>query len=364
MADDDEGCGAEHVPGCGENPMKTIRSRAILLAVTVFCCPIGSAAADAVADFYRGKVLEIDVGTGVGGGYDANARLVARHLGRFIPGNPTIVVKNIAGGGGLTAANVLYNVARRDGTVIATFSNSMITEPLLGAGQAKFDPAKFIWLGSASREDGICVAAETSGVRSWSDLLQKELYVGTAAPGTTTYMYPIMLRNMFGAKFKPVFGYPDAGQIALAIERGEVQSVCQTYSSLKVQRAAWLRDGVIHPLIALGLNRIPDFPDLPSVMEFAKETQQQQVLKLILAPTLAGRPFVGPPEVPEDRASALADAFAAMTQDNRFLEEAQRSRMDVEPVSGSQIDTLVKQIYALPADVIVETKRVVTAAER
>jgi tripartite-type tricarboxylate transporter receptor subunit TctC len=344
--------------------MRTWGLRSALLVTMLLCCAGGSASADAVADFYRGKIVEIDVGTGVGGGYDANARLVARHLGRFIPGNPTIIVKNIAGGGGLSAANILYNVSRRDGSIIGTFSNSMITEPLLGAGQAKFDPAKFIWLGSASREDGICVAAESSGVRSWGDLLQKELYVGTAAPGTTTYMYPIMLRNMFGAKFKPVFGYPDGGQIALALERGEVQSICQTYSSMKVQRGTWLRDHVVNPLIALGLNRIPDLPDLPSVMEFAKETQQQQVLKLILAPTLAGRPFMAPPEVPADRAGALAKAFTAMTQDERYIEDAHRSKMDIEPTSGEQIDALVKQIYALPPDVIAETKRVVTTADR
>ncbi len=334
------------------------------LAVLHLSLAAGGARADAVADFYRGKIIEIDVGTGVGGGYDANARLVARHLGRFVPGNPTIIVKNIAGGGGLNAANILYNVSRRDGTIIGTFSNSMITEPLLGAGQAKFDPAKFIWLGSASREDGICVAAASSSVRSWSDLLQKELYVGTAAPGTTTYMYPIMLRNMFGAKFKPVFGYPDGGQIALAIERGEVQSICQTYSSLKVQRGAWLRDHTVYPLIALGLNRIPDLPDLPSVMEFAKETRQQQVLKLILAPTLAGRPFVAPPDVPADRAGALAKALTDMTRDDRYLDDAQRLKMDIEPASGEQIDALVKQIYALPPEVIAETKRVVTTADR
>lgn len=316
-----------------------------------------------MADFYRGKVVEIDVGTGIGGGYDANARLAARHLGRFIPGNPTIIVKNVAGGGGLTAANLLYNVARRDGTILGTFSNSMITEPLLGAGQARFDPAKFIWLGSASREDGICVAEKSSGVRSWSDLLREELYVGTAAPGTTTYMYPIMLKNMFGARFKPVFGYPDAGQIALAIERGEVQSVCQTYSSLKVQRGAWLRDRTVNPLVALGLARIPDLPDLPSVMEFAKTVQQQEVLKLILAPTLAGRPFMLPPDVPADRANALGEAFMAMTKDSRFLEDASRLKMDIEPVSGDEIGNVVKQIYALSPDVITETKRVVTSAD-
>jgi tripartite-type tricarboxylate transporter receptor subunit TctC len=331
------------------------------MAILGFAGP--GSAADPVADFYHGKTIELAVGTGVGGGYDANARMVARNLGRFIPGNPTVIVDNRPGGGGILAANILFNTAPRDGLVIGTFSNAMITEPLLGTGQAMFEPAKFTWIGSASREDGICVATDSSGTGSWSDLLHKELIVGTAAPGTTTYMYPIMLKNMFGAKFKPVSGYADGGQIELALERGEVQSICQTYSSMKVQHADWLRDRLVHPLVALGLSRIRDFPDLPSVTEFAREPQQQQVLKVILAPTLAGRPFVAPPGIPADRALALRNAFTAMTQDDRFLDEARTSKVDVEPTSDRQIDALVQEIYALPADVIAETKRIVSAED-
>jgi tripartite-type tricarboxylate transporter receptor subunit TctC len=334
-----------------------------MLTMGIWCFAGPGAAADAVAEFYHGKTIELDVGTGVGGGYDANARLVARNLGRFIPGNPTIIVNNMPGGGGIRAANILYNSSPRDGLVIGTFSNAMITEPLLGTGQAMFEPVKFTWIGSASREDGICVATDSSGIGSWSDLLHKELIVGTAGPGTTTYMYPIMLKNMFGAKFKPVSGYPDGGQIELALERGEVQSICQTYSSMKVEHPDWLRDHLVHPLVALGLGRIPDFPDLPSVMEFAIDTEQQQVLKVILAPTLAGRPFVAPPDIPPDRTAALRKAFTAMTQDDRFLDEARRSKMDVEPASDRQIDALVKEIYVLPANVIAETKRIVTTED-
>jgi tripartite-type tricarboxylate transporter receptor subunit TctC len=336
---------------------------AALLTTGLLCIGPNRAAADPIADFYHGKTIEIDVGTGVGGGYDANARLVARHLGRFIPGNPTIIVNNVPGGGGIREANLLYNTSPRDGLVIGTFSNAMITEPLLGTGQAKFAPNEFTWIGSASREDGLCAATKTSGVGSWNDLLHKEIIVGTTAPGTTTYMYPFMLKNMFGAKFKPVSGYPDGGQIELALERGEVQSICQTYSSMKVEHPDWLRDHLVEPLVALGFERLADFPDLPSVMELAKETEQQQVLKVILAPTLAGRPFAAPPGIPADRAAALRDAFTAMTKDGGFLDETHRIHMDVEPASAAEIDTLVKQIYALPKNVIEETKRVVTAED-
>ena len=320
----------------------------------------GPGLADPVADFYRGRTIEIDVGTGVGGGYDANARLVARHLERLLPGKPTIIVNNLPGGGGIRAANALFSKSIRDGSVLGTFSNAMITEPLLGGGQALFDPAKFTWIGSASREDGLCLATRSSGVASWSNLLHKEVIVGTAAPGTTTYMYPIMLRNLFGAQFKLVSGYPDGGQIALAIERNEVQAICQTYSSLKIGHPNWLRDQIVQPLIALGFGRIPDLPEVLSVMDLAKTDEQQQVLRVVLAPTLAGRPFVAPPGVPADRVAALRGAFDAMTKDPAFLDEALRLQMDVQPATGVEIEALVKDIYALPKVVIATARRAVT----
>ena len=320
----------------------------------------GPSLADPVADFYRGRTIEIEVGTGPGGGYDANARLVARHLEHLLPGRPTIIVNNLPGGGGIRAANTLFNKSARDGSVLGTFSNAMITEPLLGDGAALFDPAQLTWIGSASREDGLCLATRSSGVASWSSLLQKEVIVGTAAPGTTTYMYPLMLRNLFGARFKLVSGYPDGGQIALAIERDEVQAICQTYSSLKIGHPGWLRDRIVQPLIALGFGRIPDLPEIPSVMDLAKTDEQQQVLKVVLAPTLAGRPFVAPPGVPADRVAALRDAFDAMTKDPAFLDEARRLQMDVQPATGAEIEALVKDIYALPKAVIASTRRVVT----
>ena len=320
------------------------------------------AQAQAVADFYRGRTIELDVGTGVGGGYDANARLVARHLGRFIPGSPAIIVNNLPGGGGIRAANTLFNKSSRDGLVLGTFSNAMITEPLLGAGQAMFAPDKFVWIGSASREDGVCIGARSSGVTTWADLLRTELLVGTTAPGTTTYMYPVMLRSMFGVKFKLVSGYPDGGQIALALQRGEVQSVCQTYSSLKVGHPDWLPSGFVDPIIALGLNRIPDLPAVQSVSELAASAEDAAVLKVVLAPTLAGRPFFAPPEIPPERAQALRSAFTAMVGDTLYLADARRLGMDIEPASGGEIETLVKQVYALPAGVIAKTKAVVSDA--
>jgi tripartite-type tricarboxylate transporter receptor subunit TctC len=325
-----------------------------------FRCVSGAASADEVADFYRGRTIEILVGAGAGGGYDANARFVARQIGRFIPGNPAIVVNNVPGGGGIRLGNLLYNKSPRDGSVIATFSNAMITEPLLGAGQAMFAPDKFTWVGSASREDGICIAANSSGVSSWKELQQRELVIGTAAPGTTTYMYPVLLRNLFGARFRLVAGYPDSGQIALALQRGEVQSVCQTYSSLKVGHPDWLRDRFVQPLIALGLGRIGDLPAVQSAFELAANPEQENMLKVVLAPTLAGRPFAAPPGIPRERANALRDAFSAMVRDPVFLRDAQKLGMDIEPVTGGEMEALVTQIYLLPSDLVAKTRTAVS----
>jgi tripartite-type tricarboxylate transporter receptor subunit TctC len=335
--------------------------------VAAFLLPLLSsttlAHAQPVADFYRGKPLELIVGSGAGGGYDLVARLLARYLGQYVPGQPTVVVNNMEGAGGIRAANFLFNVSPHDGSVIGTFSNAMITEPLMGNGAAKFDPAKLTWIGSVSREDGVCVSWHGSGVESWADLLQTKLIIGTAGPGTTTYTYPTLLRNMFGARFELVSGYPDGNQSSLAMERGEVQSICQTLSSLQTLHPKWLHDGLARPLLLLGLQRNADFPDLPSVMEFAKDPEQQQILKIVLAPTLAGRPFFGPPGIPSDRADALRAAFAAAVKDPALLADAHAQGLDVKPASGAEIATLVSEIYRTPPDEVAALRRMTSPAK-
>ena len=319
--------------------------------------------ADAVSDFYKGRSIEIVVGAGAGGGYDANGRLVARHLGRFVPGNPTVVVTNMPGGGGITAANVLYNVSAREGLVLGTFSNSMLTEPLLGTEVIKFDPSKYTWIGSVSREDGICVTSQASGVVAWGDALTKETIAGTTAPGTTTYVYPTMLNRMFGAKFKLVTGYPDGSSIILALERGEIQTVCQTYSSLNISHPDWIPQKKVHPILSVGLGRNPEVPDTPSVMELARTDTERQMLKIVLTPTIAGRPLAAPPGIPADRAEALRTAFLAMTKDEAFLGDAKKSRIDVQPTSGAEIDALVRDIFASPKDVIQQVRAMVSPTD-
>jgi tripartite-type tricarboxylate transporter receptor subunit TctC len=334
-------------------------TKTLLVACLALCAAASPGRGEGVADFYKGKTVTLIVGTGPGGGYDAVSRLVARHIGRFIPGAPAVIVTNMPGGGGIAAANILFNKSERDGSVIGMFSNAMITTPLLTKGAARFDPSKFTWLGSVSREDGVCIALPSAGVTSWDDLLTKQLVVGTTAAGTTTYMYPVMLSNLFGAKFKLVAGYPDGGQIVLALERGEVQAVCQTYSSVIIKHPDWIPDGKVVALLAIGLQRNSELPNLKTVMEIARNDEEKGILKLILAPTVAGRPLMAPPGLPADRTEALRAAFATMTKDAAFLADAKRLSIDVDTASGAEIETLVKDIYASPVALVDKAKRAV-----
>ena len=332
--------------------------RRVALTVAMLAGFAGPVSADPVADFYRGRTIEIDVGTGGGGGYDQRLAGSAPSQ-RLLPGNPTVIVNNLPGGGGIRAA--IHCSTNRSATARCWApSAAMITEPMLGSGRT-VRSAKLTWIGSASREDGLCLATPSSSANIVGRPAAEGRDRGHGAPAPPP-MYPVMLRNLFGAR-SLVSGYPDGGQIALAIERNEVQAVCQTYSSLAIGHPAWLRDRVVQPLIGLGLGRIADLPDIPSVMELATTDEQRQVLKVVLAPTLAGRPFVAPPGIPADRAIALRQAFDAMTRDPGFLEEARRLHMDVAPATGGEIEALVKEIYALPKAGIATTKRVGTNGE-
>ena len=318
-----------------------------------------AASAQSAAEFYHSRNMELLVGSGAGGGYDLYARLLARRMGEHIPGKPILIVKNLVGGGGIRAANLMYNVSPRDGSTIATVSNAMITAPLIGSEATQFDPSKFTWIGSMSSEDSVCVAWHAAGVKTWDDLLAKKLIVGTAAPGTTTYTYPTLLRNMFGAQFELVTGYPDASQVALALERGEVQAICQTFSSLQAQRPQWLAEKQVNVILTLGLQRIPELPDTPTVMEISKTDEQKQMLKVIMAQNFAGRPFFAPPDIPTDRKLALRQAFDAVVKEPALIEDAKKQRLEIAPANGQAVEDLVKSVYATPPAMIENVKQVV-----
>ena len=231
------------------------------------------ARADAVSDFYRGRTMEVLVGAGAGGGYDVNARLLARHFGRHVPGRPSIVVNNMPGGGGITATNYLYNVAAKNGLVLGTFSNAMLTQPLFGADSVKFDARRLGWIGSTSQEDGVCIASHASGVKTWDEFRARRLIVGATAPGTTTHLFPTLLHRLFNVDLKFVTGYSDGSQIVLALQRGEVDAICQTWSSLKISHP-----GLLEKEIAAGEHLAFFKVVLQAVTDDEIGTQQQEFL--------------------------------------------------------------------------------------
>jgi tripartite-type tricarboxylate transporter receptor subunit TctC len=298
------------------------------------------------AEFYKGKTVDFYIGYSVGGGYDLYARLVARHIGKHIPGNPNVVPKNMEGASSLRLANWLYNAAPKDGSVLGASSRSMAFEPLLGHKAANYDAAKFTWLGSANNEVSVCVAWETSGVTTFDELLTKELTIGSTGSGDDTYQFPRIVNNVLGTRFKIVTGYPGGNEIGLAMERGEVQGRCGwSWSSIKSIRRDWVEQKKIAILIQMALAKHADLPDVPLVIDLAKTDEQKRIFQLIFARQVMGRPYLAPPHVPGDRAAALQKAFMATMDDKEFLADAAKAKFEITPVAGNDIGKLVAEIY-------------------
>jgi tripartite-type tricarboxylate transporter receptor subunit TctC len=309
-----------------------------------------------VADFYRNRTLDIVVGTGPGGGYDANARLLARHIGKHIPGNPTVVVTNMPGGGGITATNWLYNVALKTGAVIGTFSNAMLTQPLIGADSVKFESTKLNWVGSLSREDGVCIASRASGVTTFEEFRRRNPVVGATAPGTTTNLFPTLVNKLLDVPLRLITGYADGSQIVLALQRGEVEAVCQTWSSLKIAHPDIVPSGAATPVLSIGLGANPELANLPAITDLARTDEQRAILRIVLAPTAAGRPFAAPPGAPPERVAALRRAFDETTSDPAFIEDARRLRVEVSPTGGAEMDALMRDIHSSAPALIERTR--------
>jgi len=326
----------------------------------IFCLLFGlplAAQAQTVEEFYRGKTINLIVGFTAGGGYDTTARVLAPYLKKHLPGQPGVVVQNLDGAGSLKATNTLYNVAPKDGTVIGTFSRGMPTEPLLGNTAAQFDAAKFTWIGSTSNEYSVVLASDKSAVKKFDDLKTREFTVGGEGAGSDSDVYAMLLKNLFGAKVKLVTGYPDTAELMLAVESGEVDGRASwSWSSLKLQKPDWIRDKKISLLAQLNLDKNPELPDVPLITDLATSERQRQILRLVLARRTFGRPFAGPPGIPEDRKQALRKAFDDAMKDPEFLAEARQRKMDVNPVSGAEIERLIGELYRTPADIVAEAQ--------
>src|ERR1700757_2803355 len=316
-----------------------------------------AAAADAVGDFFKGRAIDLYIGYSVGGAYDLYARVIGRHLGAHIPGNPTLVPKNLEGAGSLRLANYLYRVAPHDGSAIGTIGRGIPFDPLLiGQGDA-FDAQKFNWIGSANNEVSVCVAMRQSGIAKFEDLFTKELTVGGTGTSADTDQFPRVLNSVLGTHFKIVEGYPGGNDIILAMERGEVAGRCGwSWSSVKSTHKSWIEDKRMVVLVQLSLTKHPDLPDVPLVMDFANTDEQRQILKILFARNVMGRPYLAPPNVPADRVAALREAFAATMTDKDLLAEAAKTDLEINPVSGAEVEKLVKEVYAEQADIIAKAK--------
>jgi tripartite-type tricarboxylate transporter receptor subunit TctC len=330
----------------------------VLLSFLLMLAATMSARADGVADFFKGRTIEIYIGFTAGGAYDAYARLLARYMGPYIPGSPTVVAQNMPGAGSLQLANYLYNVAPKDGTAIATFGRGMAMEPLIGAGGARFDASKFLWLGSVANEVSLCVVWNSSPVQNWGEATKKEFTVGGLGAGADPDIFAAVLKNVFGAKLRVVSGYPGGNDVSIAMERGEVDGRCGwSWSAIKATRSAYLAEKRMGLLIQLALAKSPELPDVPLVVDLAKDERQRQVLRMIFSRQVIAWPFAAPPGLPADRASALRDAFAATMKDAGFLGDARKAGLEVDPVPGAEMDRLIAELYRTPADIVAEARK-------
>jgi tripartite-type tricarboxylate transporter receptor subunit TctC len=336
--------------------------RTFFLGFVLVAATMPARAQDKVAEFYHSKTVTLTVGYSAGGGYDTYARILARHMGRHIPGNPTIVVQNAPGAGSMRAANMIYNVVPKDGTAFGMFGRGIALEPLIGTSPAQFEAGKFLWLGSGTEEAAVVVIRGGAGIKTWADMMSKPFTVGGEGTGSDPDVYALMLKNVFGVKLRLVSGYPGTTEMALAVERGEVDGRASwSWTSLKSLKPDWIAKKTIDIPVQLNMHSSPDLKHVPLIGDFAKTERQRQIVKLVISRQVMGRPFMAPPGLPADRAAALRQAFDDTMTDPEFVTEATARGQEVNPVSGTEIDKLLAELYATPKDVVEETKAAIGA---
>jgi tripartite-type tricarboxylate transporter receptor subunit TctC len=336
-----------------------------ICAAWVCAVSTGAAAQDAVEAFYKGKQINIVVGSSAGGGYDTYARLLGRYLGNSVPGNPSIVPQNMTGAGSNRAAAYIYTVAPKDGTAIGAIFPGAVLQPLVGDVQVQHDPSKFIYLGSANSDQYVCFVRADAPVKTFDDVMNRELIVGASNEGGTTRDLPTLMNNVLGTKFRIVTGYAGSREIILALERNEVQGVCGIgWTGIPTMHPDWFARGTIKVLAQLGVKGHADLNKMgaPLAIDFTKSADDRQVMELIMSQGLFGRPFVLPPGVAGDRVAALRKGFMEAWQSKALLAEAEKMKLDLEPLSGEDLQALVRRMYAAPS-AIVERARLALAAK-
>jgi tripartite-type tricarboxylate transporter receptor subunit TctC len=337
--------------------------RAMLHCGAVLLIAALSTAPARAADFYAGKTIDFIIGGDVGGGYDIYARAIARHLVRFIPGNPTIVPKNQPGAGSGRAASSLYSVAPKDGLTIGAVFPGAIMGPLLDdRAQPLYDPTKFQYLASADNATRVCVSRQGSAIKRYEDTLRQKSIMGASAAGGSTRDYIIMLKKATGATFDLVAGYKGTADIFLAMERGEVDGMCGLdWASLKSQRPDWVRNKTVNILAQINLEPDGELSKLgvPQIWRFIKTPEDKTAVELIVGQQVFGRPYLAPPGVPAEPLKVLRAAFEATWRDKDFLADAERTRIDIAPSSGERVQQLVEELYAMPKGTVERAKELI-----
>lgn len=329
----------------------------LCLAATVSCSP---AAAEGVAEFYKDRTIALVVGHETGTGFDTYARVLARHLGRHLPGAPSIVVQNMVGASGIAAANWLYNAAPRDGSVIATFVQTTVFDSIFGNAVAKFEPAKLTWIGNADEGVGICGVSKASGVQSLDDLRRRETIFGATGMTGPLASYAFAVRSLLGGRIKVVAGYKGSASVKLAIQRGEVEGVCGvSLSTIKSQWRDDLDSGAFRLILQLSGPPQPEFKGAPHVDAFPKSAEERQLFDLVFGAQALGRLFVSPPAMPPARRDALRAAFMTTMRDPQFLAEAARIQIDIAPMAGEQVERFIDRVSSLPPETVARAKQAI-----
>jgi tripartite-type tricarboxylate transporter receptor subunit TctC len=330
--------------------VRTLFSLAVVLLLAGTLPERGSAQP---APFYRGKQVTMLIASGAGGGYDAYARALARHMARHIPGNPVIVPRNTPGAGGLIAANTLYNTTAPDGLTFAALTNGSAMDPLFGETAARFDGQKFGWIGSIGKLENICVTWQGSPITRIEQAKTREVTVSaTGATGNSAIM-PKIVNEFLGTKFKVIGGYSEGAGQTLALERGEVDGICGlSYSTLKAGRPDWFRDQKLNVILQIGLNKIHDLPNVPNAYDLVTDPNNKQALELILIRQEMGRPFAVPPGTPADRLAILRQAFDATLKDPAFIADGAKLQLEIDPLTGAEITDLLKTAYSAPKTIV------------
>lgn len=325
-----------------------MKRAALLILFLLAEWPGTAVAQQSVEDFYRGKKIDLIIGYSPGGTYDLYARLVARHLGEFIPGKPLIIPRNMPGAGSRAAANWIFNVAPKDGTVLATADQSLALQQAAGDKRLSFDTTKFIYIGNPNIENNVTASWYKSGIKTIDDAKKREVTAG-ATGGSTSSQYPKAMNALIGTRFKIVLGYPGGNDVNLALERGEVEvRGSNSWTSFKTTRPDWIAEKKVNILVQIGLAKAPDLPDVPLLMDLGTNDEDKQLLRVMSASTALGRPIFTTPGVPAERVAALRKAFETMVRDPAFIEDAKRGKFDVDPSSGEAMQKVVTDMVVIP----------------